>query len=49
VAVTAHNNGDTTGATAVISNLTVTVYPVYPPTVATVVTQIQSTTTFQYT
>ena len=48
-AVTAHNNGDTTGATAVVSNLTVTVFPFTPPTAAGVVTQIQSTATFQYT
>jgi hypothetical protein len=46
-AVTAHNNGDANGATAVISNLTVTLVP--PPTAAGVVTQIQSTVAFQYT
>jgi len=48
-AVTAHNNGDANGATAVVSNLTVNVYPFTPPTAAGVVTQIQSTATFQYT
>lgn len=48
-AVTAHNNADANGATAVISNLTVTVFPFTPPTAAGVVTQIQSTATFQYT
>jgi len=48
-AVTAHNNGDVNGATAVISNLTVTVYPLTPPTGGGVVTQIQSTAVFQYT
>lgn len=47
VAVTAHNNGDVNGATAVISNLTVNLVP--PPTAAGIVTQIQSTATFQYT
>jgi hypothetical protein len=47
VAVTAHNDGDTTGATAVVSNLTVNLVP--PPSAAGVVTQIQSTATFQYT
>src|ERR1051326_682144 len=48
-AVTAHNNGDANGATAVVSNLTVTVFPFTPPTIAGVVTQIQSTAVFQYT
>jgi len=48
-AVTAHNDGDANGATAVVSNLTVTVYPLTPPTGGGAVTQIQSTATFQYT
>jgi hypothetical protein len=47
VAVTAHNDGDANGATAVVSNLTVALIP--PPTAVGVVTQIQSTATFQYT
>lgn len=48
VAVTAHNNGDANGATAVVSNLTVALVP--PPSSVGVVTQIPSTaTTFQYT
>jgi hypothetical protein len=47
VAVTAHNNGDANGATAVISNLTVALVP--PPTAVGVATQIQNTATFQYT
>jgi hypothetical protein len=48
-AVTAHNNGDANGATAVVSNLTVNVYPFTGPTAAGVVTQIQSTNAIQYT
>lgn len=46
-AVTAHSDGDANGATAVISNLTVALIP--PPTAVGIVTQIQSTATFQYT
>src|ERR1043165_1317357 len=48
-AVTAHSDGDVNGATAVVSNLTVNVFPFPPPTAAGVVTQIQSTATIQYT
>jgi len=48
-AVTAHSDGDVNGATAVVSNLTVNVFPFTPPTAAGVVTQIQSTATIQYT
>lgn len=42
-AITAHNDGDAVGATAVISNLSL--YPFTAPTVAGVVTQIQTSVT----
>jgi hypothetical protein len=43
VAVTAHNNTAPNIATAVVSNLTVTVHPVTPPTSAGIVSQISGT------
>ena len=48
-AVTSHNTGANNPATAVVSNLTVNIYPFTPPTAAGVVTQVQSTAVFQYT
>jgi hypothetical protein len=48
-AVVAHNDTDPVGATAVVSNLAVTVFPFTGPTAGGVVTQIQSTAVFQYT
>jgi PA14 domain len=49
-AVTSHNTTANNPATAVVSNLVVTVYPVTAPTTATVVTPIQSSVTaYQYT
>lgn len=43
VAVTAHNNGDANGATAVVSNLSVTVYTVTPPSAAGILSEITGT------
>jgi hypothetical protein len=49
-AVTSHNTSANNPATAVISNLAVTVFPFTPPSAAGVVTQIQSSVAvFQYT